>query len=141
MTDAPFRASPALGWRGSSRDPANRGPRRILVVDDEPYIVDLVASLLADEGFVVDRAFDGEEAWQLASHHQPDLVISDISMPRLSGFDLLRRLRAERSLSLIPVILMSAVAREVLVGDATFLAKPFDIDRMLDLVEAELATG
>jgi len=137
MTHLRSQALPA-GGRGAP--PAeSAGRRRILIADDEPYIVDLVVALLEDEGFAVDSAYDGEEAWQKAFRHRPDLVITDISMPRLSGLDLLRRLRAERGLSRTPVILMSAVARDAAVADAAFLPKPFDLDSMLDLVEAELA--
>lgn len=110
----------------------------ILIVDDEPFIVDLLASALQDEGYKVERAYDGEEAWRLVCAHQPDLIISDVSMPRLDGLDLLNRLRRQRVLAQIPVILMSAARSRLDTDDAVFVAKPFDLDRMLSLIQAEL---
>lgn len=121
--------------------PPATSTRRVLVVDDERHIVELVAALLEGEGLSVHRAYDGEEAWHVVARLRPDLVITDISMPRLSGIELLRRLRAVGELRRTPVILMSAVTRELEVEDASFLPKPFDIDRMLALVETKLATG
>lgn len=110
----------------------------ILIVDDEPFIVDLLALALQDEGYQVARAYDGEEAWRLLCAHRPDLIISDVTMPRLDGLHLLHRLRRQRVLAQIPVILMSAARRRIDAGDAAFVAKPFDLDRMLSLVHAKL---
>jgi CheY-like chemotaxis protein len=111
----------------------------ILVVDDEPFIVDVIAFLLEDEGFQVYRAYDGEQAWKMVGQRCPDLIISDVYMPRLNGLDFLNRLRQRPPLSHIPVILMSAARRELAEPNAAFLAKPFDLDRMLSLVHTELA--
>jgi CheY-like chemotaxis protein len=111
----------------------------ILVVDDEPNIVELLVLALEDEGYHVDRAYDGEQAWRLVRQHQPDLIISDISMPRLNGLDLFDRLQERRQLARIPVILMSAVRRTVDRPGALFVSKPFDLGGLLDLVQAELA--
>ncbi len=122
-------------------NPATRTMPSILVVDDEPNIVDLLVLALEDEGYHVDSAYDGEQAWRLVHQHQPDLIISDISMPRLSGLDLLDRLREQRPLARIPVILMSAVRRTVDRPGAVFIPKPFDLGGLLDLVEAELAVA
>lgn len=107
---------------------------RVLVVDDERQIVEFLAALLEDEGFEVQRAYDGEEAWERANREHPDLVISDVSMPRLDGMALLNRIRAARALHDTPVILMSAAERTVPRNGAGFVAKPFDLDGMLTLV-------
>ncbi len=146
---------PATGWSGLGgafgRDEIVLGPAEepptessdrpasVLVVDDERYIVDFVGILLEEEGYAVVRAYDGQQAWELARRHRPDLVITDVMMPRMNGFELLRRLRESRELGQVPVILMSAVARPDGPSGAHFLPKPFDIDRMLDLVTTELA--
>ena len=124
---------------GSNGSAPGHRSRCVLIADDEPYIVDLLAVLLEEEGFEVLRAYDGEQAWQLAERLRPDLVISDVSMPRLTGLDLVRRLRGVRALCDTPIILMSAAARSVEADGTTFIPKPFDIDRVLSLVETELA--
>ena len=113
----------------------------VLVVDDEAPIVDFLRALLEDEGFEVLRAYDGEQAWELARRARPDLVISDVAMPRMSGVELLRRLRRSGELGQTPVILMSAVTRPKVDERAAFLAKPFDVDRMLGLVSAQLVAN
>lgn len=127
----------------SSPLPHDRPSKRlcVLVVDDEPNIVDFLCMLLEEEGYDVLRAYDGQQAWELARREHPDLVISDVMMPKMSGVELLDRLRDTRDLECTPVILMSAVARPQRATDVAFLPKPFDIDHMLDLVVAELAAG
>jgi CheY-like chemotaxis protein len=109
-----------------------------LIVDDEPAIVDLLAFLFEDEGYEVLRAYDGEQGLRLAKRVHPDLVISDVSMPRLTGLDLLDGLRANGSRE-TPVILMSAVVRDVPAERCVFVPKPFDLDRMLALARTQLA--
>ncbi len=111
---------------------------KVLVVDDEPAIVELLALLFEDEGFEVLRAYDGEQGLRLAKTGHPDLVISDVSMPRLTGLDLLHGLRANGTRDM-PVILMSAVVREVPADWCIFVPKPFDLDRILALAKAQLA--
>ena len=111
------------------------------MVDDEPHIVDFLAILLEEEGYRVLRAYDGQEALELAHRECVQLLISDVMMPRMSGLELLRRLRASRDLSSLPVILMSAVSRVEPVASVRFLPKPFDIERVLDLVNAELVAS
>ena len=139
-----FQESPAASQTTPSLQRAGFATQttpHILVVDDEPYIVDLLVLALEDEGYHVAHAYDGEQALRLVHQHQPDLIISDISMPRLSGLDLLDRLREQRRLAEIPVILMSAVRRSVNRPGADFVRKPFDLGGLLDLVEARLAVA
>ncbi len=113
---------------------------RILVVDDEPSLVDVLAALLTDEGHTVQTANDGRLALEVMADELPDLLITDVMMPRLDGWSLLAAVR-ERSPAL-PVIVISAVDRrqarhwEFFRTDHTiFLRKPFDIDTLLTLVE------
>ena len=108
----------------------------ILVVDDEVFIVDLLATLLEDEGYTVLRAYDGEQGLAVAKQNHPQLIISDIMMPRKSGTELVSQLRAElNGAAAIPIILMSAVGAAVNVPYTIYLPKPFDIDQVLDLVK------
>ncbi len=136
MTDSPDIRSTAREDPPSREVvPAWQAGRRsaplVLVIDDEPPIVELLALLFEEEGFLVLSAYDGAEGLRLAEERQPDLVISDVSMPRLSGIDLVRRLRDDgRS---VPVILMSAVVRATPDDSVVFVTKPFDLDEMLQL--------
>lgn len=109
--------------------------RTVLVVDDERYIVDLLADLLEEEGYRVKRAYDGVGALEIVDHQVPDLVLADVMMPRLDGLALVRNLR-ERGLA-IPVILMSAAVTPRY-SDVTFVPKPFDIDHVLDVIDSTL---
>ena len=109
--------------------------KTILVADDEEFIVDLLATLLEDEGYAVLRAYDGEQALVAVRQEQPHLIITDIMMPRMSGVELVMRVRAEGANgAATPVILMSAVNPPAAVPNTIYLAKPFDIDHVLELV-------
>lgn len=107
----------------------------VLVVDDERPIVDLLEDLLQDQGYVVRRAYDGMTALQQIEREMPDLVVTDVMMPRLDGLTLFNEIRT-RAESL-PVILMSAAVTPRKI-DATFVPKPFDIDTLLDIVDEKL---
>jgi len=103
--------------------PAEERPRRILVCDDSRTVREALARMLAGEGYVVDQAGDGAEAWQMLGEVRYDLVVSDVEMPRLSGVELLGRVRAERAG--LPVVLISSRAGRDRAEDAdAFLAKP-----------------
>lgn len=136
MADSPdipstVRESPPAREAGSAWPADRRRAPLVLVIDDEPPIVELLAVLFEEEGFIVLSAYDGAEGLRLAEERQPDLVISDVSMPRLSGIDLVRRLRDDGRE--VPVILMSAVVRHVPADGVVFVPKPFDLDEMLEL--------
>jgi len=117
---------------------ANTRSRTILVVDDEPSIRELAASILADEGYAVLEASDGLAALDVIEHSDVDLVLSDIMMSRLDGYGLVRRLRSHGDA--LPVVLMSAVtaAPEGTLPGVGFLAKPFAIDQLCQMVASGL---
>jgi two-component system, OmpR family, response regulator len=112
--------------------------RRILIVDDEPSVRDVMATVLLDAGYSVQTAADGHIALQIIDLTPPDLVITDVMMPHLDGWALLDKAH-ERNPSL-PVILMSAGdwirrRRTAPIPDhAVFLAKPFAVEDLLELV-------
>ncbi len=108
--------------------------KTILIADDEEFIVDLLATLLEDEHYQVLRAYDGEQALLAAQRERPELIITDIMMPRMSGTELAARLRAQEESELTPIILMSAVRSPITVPNTIYLPKPFDIDHVLELV-------
>ncbi len=108
---------------------------RVLVVDDEPALVDILVEILTDAGYDASGAGDGLAALAMVERERPALVLSDVQMPRLDGIGLAARLR-QRS---IPVVLMSAVRWPHQMTDVAFLAKPFDLDELLVTVDAALA--
>jgi DNA-binding response OmpR family regulator len=117
----------------------------ILVADDEPDILDLIAFRLERAGYEVVRARDGEEALQLATERHPDLAVLDVTMPKLSGYDVTQRLRLEDGTREMPVILLTArvqegdVARGYESGADDYLKKPFSPQELHARVQAMLA--
>ena len=115
---------------------------RVLVIDDEPDMVDLLRQILAEAGFDVICALNGGDGLMLEDFEQPDLILLDLTMPGLSGFDVLRRVRSARPD--VPVIIVSGqadlkLARATLeCGAANYLPKPFDPDHLIDAVVAAL---
>ena len=110
--------------------------KTILVVDDEPAILDLLTMILDDEGYDVLPAGDGMTALEVLSGTAVSLVIADVMMPRLGGVDLVRAMRARKDLQTVPAILVSAADRPSVdgLGDCVFLPKPFDVAELLDAV-------
>jgi two-component system response regulator MprA len=120
----------------SGASQASTEPPTVLIVDDEPAIVDLLAQFLVDEGYRVESAGDGQAAYEKAHTLHPDLIIADVMMPRMDGFDLVDRLADGEHP--VPVILMSAAVVSSRQG-VPFIAKPFDLGELLDLVNSYLA--
>jgi CheY-like chemotaxis protein len=111
--------------------------KQILVVDDELVIREILTALFTGEGYGVVTAGDGLAALEALQSATPDLVIADIIMPRLDGWGLLARLRAEHPG--IPIVLLSATFRGNPPDGIAFVAKPFDIDHLLTVVDRMLA--
>jgi len=119
---------------------------KILVVDDEPFNLDIVGEYLEEEGYLLEMAASGEEAWEklvdpLSSF---DLVILDRMMPGIDGMEVLRRLKADARLNELPVIMQTAAAspdqvREGLAAGAYYyLTKPFEPESLQSIVRAAL---
>jgi DNA-binding response OmpR family regulator len=104
----------------------------ILVVDDDPGVVRVVEINLTQEGYQVRTAGDGEEALASIAQEAPDLVVMDVMMPRLDGFETLKRLKGEPATADIPILMLTARAQDedVFEGYGTgaqwYLTKPFD---------------
>ena len=86
--------------------------KTVLVVDDEPTIRTLVNAILDDSGIRTVEAADGPEALDMARRYQPDLVLLDVVMPRMDGFAVCQRMKAETSMARIPILLLTALAQE-----------------------------
>jgi signal transduction histidine kinase/CheY-like chemotaxis protein len=118
---------------------------RVLLVDDNADLRSYVGRLLAERGYEVALATDGEAALCAARERMPDLILSDVMMPRLDGFGLLRAIRADAELRAIPVVLLSARAGEEArvegldAGADDYLIKPFSARELLARVSTNLA--
>ena|SRR5688572_12893936 len=84
-------------------------PPRILIVDDHEDNIELLRARLAARGYRIDTAMDGEQALACVAETPPDLILLDVMMPRLDGFEVVRRLKADKKLPFIPIILQTAL--------------------------------
>lgn len=114
--------------------------KRILIVDDEPDILEALEAILEMEGFVVDTATTGQHALERISAVAPDVVLTDVMMPVMNGIELLQRLKAHPEYQAIPVIVTSAgsIGAEALRGSEAFLKKPVDLDVLMRTIERAL---
>jgi DNA-binding response OmpR family regulator len=124
-------------------DTDNAGPV-ILAADDDEDILELVTFRLERSGYTVVQARDGEEAFQLAKDTKPDLAVLDVMMPKMDGFELTRRLRAEETTSRIPIILLTARAQDADLqqgfdaGADDYIRKPFSPQELRARVQSIL---
>ncbi|WKZ51861.1 MAG: response regulator [Anaerolineales bacterium] len=118
---------------------------KILIAEDEPDIRELVAFTLRFAGYEVIAASNGEEAVQMASRENPDLILMDVRMPRMTGYDACRLIKQDSKLKDTPVVFLSAKGQEseiqtgLDVGAEEYLLKPFAPDQLTDRVKAILA--
>lgn len=116
----------------------------VLAADDDEDILDLVAFRLERSGYTVIVARDGEEALELAATELPDLAVLDVMMPKVDGFEVTRRLRADEATSRMPIILLTARSQDADVqqgfeaGADDYLRKPFSPDELRARVQAIL---
>ncbi len=114
---------------------------RILLVDDEPGLRTAVQAYLEDEGFQVTTAVDGEEGWEKAQKMIPDVIISDVMMPRCDGYGLLKKIREDERLGGTPVIFLTAKGMTAdrtqgyQAGVDDYMPKPFDPDELVARVK------
>jgi DNA-binding NarL/FixJ family response regulator len=117
----------------------------ILLVDDEPGLREAVQAYLEDSGFAVQVASNARDAWQLLEQTTPDLVISDIMMPQVSGYEFLKQMREDVRFLNLPVVFLTAkgMTKDRIEGynagcDA-YLSKPFDPDELVAIAENLIA--
>lgn len=108
----------------------------VLVADDDTWILRMIATVLEKRGHTVETATDGEEALALAEKRPPDLLITDVMMPRMDGWSLVRHLRARPELAQLPVIFLTALSSEedrirgFRLGADDYMAKPFRFEEL-----------
>jgi two-component system response regulator VicR len=114
--------------------------KSILIVDDEKNIVDILSFNLKKEGYVILSAYDGESALRLFGESRPDLILLDVMLPLLDGFEVCRRIRAEDNMT--PIIMLTAREEEtdkvfgLELGADDYVTKPFSIREVLARVKA-----
>jgi two-component system OmpR family response regulator len=114
--------------------------RQVLIVEDEPHIVESLAFVLGREGFAVSSVMDGESALEKLRRAPPDLMILDLMIPRLNGFEVLKAAKADATLRAIPVMVLTAkgqahdrrLAEEI--GSDGFMTKPFSNRELVEQV-------
>ena len=121
----------------------------ILVVDDDPDLVESVSMKLEADGFRVSKAYDGLEAWDRIKEEKPHMLILDVMMPRKNGYDLCDEIKKDDQFKDITILLLTAVADAVphttythMDGKNTladdFIPKPIDMDKLMDIVRDNL---
>ena len=119
--------------------------KRLLIVDDEPNLLRAVAVCLRGEGYEVETARSGEEALVHIAQRLPDLIVSDIRMPRMDGYALARQLRGNPRTDLIPIIFLTAKDESseriagIRSGVDAYLTKPFEPDELIAVIGNILA--
>ncbi|MGD0707488.1 MAG: response regulator [Anaerolineaceae bacterium] len=119
---------------------------KILVAEDEKDIRDLVVFALRFAGYDLVSASNGEEAVQMAREEMPDLILLDVRMPRMSGYDACKILKADKMTESIPIIFLTAKGQETEIraglaaGAAEYLLKPFALDDLTQKVKELLTT-
>ncbi len=118
--------------------------KHLLLVDDDPHFVMLMGDFLEKRGFRVSRANDGRQGLDMAQREVPDLVVCDIMMPRMNGYELVKSLREEAHHTWTPVIFLSAKGeisdriKGLQEGADAYLVKPFEPDELIALIESLL---
>ncbi len=118
---------------------------KILIAEDERDIRDLITFTLRFAGYDVVAAANGEEAYERAMQEKPDLVLMDVRMPRMTGYEACKRMKAEETTKHIPVVFLSAKGQESEVnqgldaGAVEYILKPFSPDQLTDRVRVILS--
>ena len=125
---------------GGGKRIADVDRKRILVIDDDLPLRGMLAAALRKHGFQVLLAGDGEEGQRAVNIHNPHVILLDLAMPRVNGWDFLQRLRETGKIGTAPIIVVSAHLRiepqaVLQMGVSAILPKPFNLPELIDLIE------
>ena len=117
--------------------------KKVLVVEDHHDTSFLLCRLLKMEGYEVEHAIDGMVGFSTATSEHPDLIVTDIQMPRMDGIEMIKRIRESRPISKTPIIVMSAYGKRLIndaieAGADAFVEKPIDLDNLLATIKSKL---
>jgi DNA-binding response OmpR family regulator len=117
-------------------------PPRVLIVDDDRDVRTALAGVLAQEGYVVETAADGRQALAMLRAERPDLILLDLVLPAMNGFELLAELHREHGAREAKIIVVTSTrgfaAKDL--GVAAVICKPFDVDRLLGTIKSIVPT-
>ena len=116
-------------------------PKKILVVDDETELLKAISILLKTSGYEVVTAQDGQEGLEKAKSLSPDLIVLDILMPKMDGYEVCRLLKFDEKYKSIPIIMLTAKVQDIdkamgkKVGADDYIAKPFETQDLIDKIK------
>ena len=119
--------------------------KRILVIDDDPILQKILENLLTQAGYIVEVVFSGKQGLDIWLEFQPDLIVSDVCMPEMDGFEFCRYIRSQPTGQLIPFLFLSsqtdleARVEGHFSGADDYIAKPFEMKELLAKIERQLA--
>lgn len=148
-----FRTFPSLERKSGGAPPQEKnlssanfqhqGSHVVLVVDDDPDILEALSEILEAEGFEIRRARNGKEALERLEPDPPQLILLDLMMPVMDGWEFAQRMRQRPSVAGIPLIVLSADrnvgSKATDIGAVGHLAKPFELNDLLDMVRRSLS--
>ncbi len=117
----------------------------VLIVDDEPDMLEILEETLRDSEYIVMTALDGVDALEHMKEKTPDIIVCDLMMPRMNGYELLKILKSNPVTKKIPVIMLTkkddfeAVFQLYEIGVVNFLPKPFELSGLIKAIESALA--
>ncbi len=117
-------------------------PKKIMVVDDEPYIARVIKFKLEQEGYIVISANDGVTGLAKIREEKPDMVLLDVMMPGMTGYEVCQQIKGDAELAGIPVVILTAKGQErdrehgFSMGASDYITKPFSPNRLLELVKS-----
>lgn len=120
--------------------------RQLLLVDDERDLVFYTKLFLEEQGYEVIEAYDGKQALEILQSHRPDLIILDVAMPRMTGWEVLSEIQQNPETADIPVLMLTARAEDAdkargwELGVTWYQTKPFELDELAMIIERILAT-
>ena len=117
--------------------------KKVLVVEDHHDTSFLLCRLLKMEGYEVQHAIDGMVGFSTATSEHPDLIVTDIQMPRMDGIEMIKRIRESHPISRTPIIVMSAYGKRLIsdaieAGADAFVEKPIDLDNLLATIKSKM---
>lgn len=115
--------------------------KKILITEDSPTVLEILKSVLEEEGYEVNAAADGQQALNLAKAERPDLIILDLMLPKIDGYKVCRMLKFDEKYKDIPIIMLTARTNETdeklgkEVGADAYIRKPFEPEAVIDEIK------